>query len=182
MAKTYEVSLEAMKQRNNETNGLVGAGVGSQQYTNINDELVIKAEGDINCLQTYESYSLPLRIDLTAKTDSTNIRLYYKCGEVIFNWECNTEELRVHDILTGNNYGYPNMGSIPTNEYVDITWVIEKKFMEIYVNGQLRMRGESYPYIGLLMLEPNRMVSEPIRVSSAWGSTVTVKSLKVTEL
>lgn len=182
MENTHEILLETMVPYKNDTIGIVGDGEGTQKSLNSDGELVINADGDIECMQTAECYNLPLRIDVSAKTDSTNIRLYYKAGEVIFNWECCPDELRIHDVLTGNNYGYSNQGSVPINEYVDISWVIEKKYMDVFVNGELRHHEDGYPYMGLLMLEPSREISEPVRISSAWGSTVTVKSLTITEL
>jgi len=54
--------------------------------------------------------------------------------------------------------------------------------MEVYINGELRLKHDNYPYIGMLMIEPNRKIIAPVRVGAAWGSPVTVKSLKVTEL
>lgn len=79
-------------------------------------------QGDSHCLQTPNQYTLPLKINLTAMTDSTNIRLYYGLGEVIFNWECCEEELRVHDPLTGEQFGFAGKGAVPKNEFVDICW------------------------------------------------------------
>lgn len=146
------------------------------------DALEIKCYGDQCFMQTEKAYRLPLRIDLKAKTDSTNIRLYFHRGEVIFNWECNMPELRIHDICTGENYGYPGRGLIPQNEYVDITWIIEKEYMAVLVNGELRHGGTQYTYVLQQKDDPALIIEDHVRVSSAWGSTVHVKSLKVREL
>jgi len=182
MSKAIDVDLATLIPGTNQTEGMSGEGKNIQKFNISGGELILTADGDLGCAQTAENYTLPLRINLTAKTDSTNIRVYYKMGEIIFNWECNLDELRFHDILFGTNYGYEDKGKIPQNEYVDITWVIEKEFMEIYVNGELRHKGDNYQYIGLLMREPDQKVCAPIKISAAWGSTVTIKSLKVTEL
>src|SRR5262245_20772937 len=49
-------------------------------------------------LTTHEKFAPPLRIDAVARTDSTNIRLYFgDKGRLIFNWEMGPEELRHHD-------------------------------------------------------------------------------------
>ena len=39
----------------------------------------------------------PLVFRVVGKTDSTNLRMHFHRGELIFNWECNVRELRVHD-------------------------------------------------------------------------------------
>ena len=183
--KAHEIAFNAMVVSRNDTNGLkdwVSEGLGSQELIYLDDELVIKAEGDIDCLQTVENYTLPLRVDLIAKTNSTNIRIYYNAGSLTFNWECDLDSLIVHDIIFASEQYNDKGGRIPVDEFVDISWVIEKRYMEVYVNGELRLKHDSYPYIGLLMIEPNRKIIAPVRIAAAWGSTVTVKSLKVTEL
>jgi len=182
MSKAIDVDLATMVSDTVDTEGMAGFGKSIQKFDMSGGELVLASDGDLGCAQTAGSYTLPLRINLTAKTDSTNIRVYYQKGEIIFNWECNLDELRVHDILTGKNYGYRGQGRVPKNEYVDITWVIEKDTHEIYVNGELRQKGDDYPYIKQLKQEPDQKISGPVKISAAWGSIVTVKSLKVTEL
>jgi len=178
----HVIDLSTLVPSTNNTQGICGDGGGQQNALFSDGELKIHAPGDIECVETVEKFSLPLRIDATVKTDSTNIRLYYIKGEVIFNWECNPGELRIHDVITGNNYGYHGKGGVPKDEYVDIAWVIGKRRMEVFVNGEPRLQEDSYPYMGLLMLEPDRVICESVRISAAWGSAVTVKALTVTEL
>ena len=184
MERTTEIMLETLEEAFNIVNGgtqAEGAGTQKIKYTD-SGELEIKADGDIECVQTRESYSLPLRIDMTAKTDSTNIRLFYHLGEIVLNWEECPDELQVNDILLGIEYEYDGKGSIPIDEYVDISWVIGKRYMDIFVNGGLRHHEISYPYMNLLKNVPNRKVSAPVRIAAAWGSTITIKSLQITEL
>ena len=50
-------------------------------------------------------YRAPLTVRAVAKTDSTNLRLYWHIGEIILNWECSVRELRVHDPHTGDQQG-----------------------------------------------------------------------------
>lgn len=146
------------------------------------NDLVIKYSGDHMSMRTKDKYTLPLKIQLTAKTDSTNIRMYYKNGEVIFNWECNEDELRVHDIISGQNYGYYEKGNIPKNQYVDIEWIIDKDYMAIYVDKELRHAGIDYPYIEYLKESSLNKINDYVRVSAAWGSTVTVRSLSIAQI
>jgi AraC-like DNA-binding protein len=183
--KAHDVALRSLVASRNDISGvqeLVRIGLGSQEVTFLNDEMVIKTEGDMDCLQTTEYYTLPLRIDLTAKTDSTNIRLFYHAGELILNWECDPDTLGFHDIIMGNGTHYDIDWKIPPNEYADISWVIEKRYMEVYINGVSKFRHDEYPYIGMYVMNPRTYVTAPVRVGAAWGSTVTVRSLRVREL
>lgn len=167
----HEISLDSM----------VPYGVPETSWHQMQgDELVISSgSGDAQLVETPQIYTLPLRIDMTAKTNATNIRLYFGFGEVIFDWECNTKELRVHDPFDGGNYGYDDMGYIQPGEYADITWILGEDAMEIYVNGQLRHRGTHYPYLTAMKKSP---IQSALRISSAFGSTVTVRNLKITPI
>jgi len=148
----------------------------------IDEGLRLQFAGDERCYVTPCEYSLPVKINLKAKTDSTNIRLYYGRGEVIFNWECAYDELRVHDIKTGQPYGYNGFGKIPIEEFVDITWIITKEGMEIYVNDEERLKSSDFPYVKMIKENANIKISAPVRVGSAWGSIVTIKNLEIIEM
>ena len=182
MGITHEIDLKTMTPSSNRKDRPVADGNRKQKSTISDGELILHAPGDLECMQTAESYSFPLRIDMTAKTDSSNIRLYYKDGKIILNWEIKKEELKIHDILTGRGYGYYGGGRVPENEYVDITWIIDRSEMLVLVNEELRHIDNDYPYMESRAVTLNKNISAPVRISAAWNSTVTVKSLKVTEL
>ena len=42
----------------------------------------------------------PCTFRIVGKTDSTNLRMHWHRGELIFNWEVSVRELRVHDPAT----------------------------------------------------------------------------------
>jgi hypothetical protein len=182
MAIINEIDLKTMIPSTNRKDKPVGDGNRKQKTTFKDGELILQAPGDLECMQTEESYSFPLRIDATIKTDSSNIRLYYKDGKVIINWEINKDSLRIHDILTGRGYGYNGKGRVPENEYVDIAWIIDRNETLLIINDELRQYDESYPYMESRAVTQNKKICEPVRISAAWGSMITVKSLKVTEL
>lgn len=73
-------------------------------------------------------------------TDSTNIRFLYDYGQLIFNWECNEEELRWNDPGTGKGRGIAGAGKVPKNKWVTITWNIERDFAAVSVDGIERYR------------------------------------------
>ena len=66
----------------------------------------------------------------------------FYCGaaQVIFNWEIDPKNLRVHDPLTGQTYAVPGKGLISPNEWHAVTWDIESSGMSLFVDGQLRFQ------------------------------------------
>lgn len=129
-----------------------------------------------------EQFRIPLKMDLIAKTDSTSIRLKCGKGQIIFNWECNLEELHVHDPLTGNPYGAIEQGLLPTDKFVHIRWIIAETYMLLQVDGEVRLFSENEPYMKELKNnDPGSIPACTVGVASAFGSVVTVKEFHVTE-
>jgi len=160
-------------------------GLGTQKYWFDNDNLVITMSDNSECMQTLDGYSLPLRIDITAMTTDNEIALYYLMGRLIFNHVHivnGSKPFIDQDILTGAAT-YHNKPSIPPNTFVDITWIIEKTYMEVYLNGELYLRRNDMPYINALQKAPEiAKILAPVRISAANDSKITIKSLTITEL
>ena len=135
---------------------------------------------DNEYLCTKKAFSLPLMIRTRVKTDHQNIRLYYHRGEVILNWECNEPELRYHDPLTGNNNGYNGRGKIAENQWHDIIWILQKEYMAIVVDGEIRYCGIDSDYHH--QWDKASSLRAGAGVGSAWNSTVTVESFAVASL
>ena len=66
----------------------------------------------------------PFVFRVVGKTDSTNLRMHWHRGELIFNWECNVRELRVHDPATAKQHSLEGKGFITTNDWHEIAWEI----------------------------------------------------------
>lgn len=116
-------------------------------------------------LESPQALRPPVEITLVAKTDSTNIRMAYAADQIIFNWEVDPNQLRVHG-GPANGLHQPGKGHIPVNKYVTIKWLVSPTNQAIYVDGNLRFEHNGdYSQI-------NRRAS----VFPANGSTVTVKS------
>ena len=114
----------------------------------------------------------PFTFRVVGKTDSTNLRLHFHKGELIFNWECSVRELRVHDPATGEQHGLKDKGFITTNEWHDIVWEIGLNRMRVLVDGEVRFEGEG-DYSGI--------ESAP-SVGPCFGSTVAVREFSVSPL
>ncbi len=147
-----------------------------------NNQAVIQSQTDTFMLETPDKYSLPLQIDVRAKTDSTNLRLYFGNGEIILNWEYKEDELRVTDVHNGQIYAFPKRGRIPADKFVEVTWIIEKSKMAIYVNKELRAEIENMPYMEEYINNPEFNITSTVGIGSAWGSSVTVSDINVREL
>ncbi len=118
---------------------------------------------------TPKTYRPPFTVKTVAKTDSTNLRLYWHVGEVIFNWECSIRLLKVHDPATGQWWDTENEGFIEVNQWHDIAWEISPNAMRVLVDGKLRFErtGEW------------GSIEAPVAIGPCFGSTVTVRSFTV---
>ncbi len=122
--------------------------------------------------------ALPFKIDIRVKTDSTNIHLHYHRGNVLFEgWRHIPGELRIADIATGLDLGYPGKSIIPVDKFMDISWIVHRNFMAVIVDGDVRHYSEHYPYMNL-----ENIPSGKIRFGAAKGSKITVEKLTVSEL
>ncbi|WP_274365745.1 Ig-like domain-containing protein [Paenibacillus thermotolerans] len=146
------------------------------------DFLQITSPEDKEAVVTYlEQIKIPLKMDLIAKTDSTNIRLKCGKGQVIFNWEGNLEELHVSDPLLGNPYGVMGKGLLPVNEFVHISWIIDNNYMVLLVDGEVRHFSENEPYMAYIKEEVNIVPECTVGFACAMGSVLTVQEFTVAE-
>ena len=120
---------------------------------------------------TPDIFRPPVDISIVAKTDSTNLRMAYAASQVIFNWEMDRSQLRV-DGGPADGHHKPGAGEIPVDKYVVIRWEVTPMHQAIYVDGELRFE-HCGDYSG---------IDNPVSVFPAEGSTVTVKSITVTQL
>jgi hypothetical protein len=80
--------------------------------------IVLKGpDNDRTQILTAKEHKPPFVLRVKAKTDSKNLRLYYNAGTLIFNWEVNEDELRIHDPVTNEIIGVANQGKIEPNVY-----------------------------------------------------------------
>ena len=114
----------------------------------------------------------PFVFRVVGKTDSTNLRMHFHRGELIFNWECNVRELRVHDPASGEHNAVKDKGFIATNEFHDIEWEIRLDRMRVTVDGEVRYEGQG-DYSGI--------ESTP-SVGPCFGSAISIREFSITPL
>ncbi len=140
--------------------------------------LVLRGFGYV---RTPKSYSVPLKIEAVAKTDSTNLRLHYAKGHVIFNWEANLDVLAMYEPVYGHSRVVKKSGRIPFGEWVKATWIIENDRLRVLVNDELRFDSRDTE-VSETDRQDYRGLVGPACIGPAWGSTVILKSLNVSEL
>jgi hypothetical protein len=147
--------------------------VGRCELTRQDKEIVLKGpNGDRAYVLTTKEYKPPFALRVTAKTDSKNLRLHYNGGLLIFNWEGNEDELRIHDPATDQMEGVADQGKIEPDKYHDIAWEIYPDGMRVLVDGKerARRRGEY------------EKLQASAGIGPAFGSVITMKSFRVEPL
>ncbi len=114
----------------------------------------------------------PFIFRVIGKTDSTNLRLHFHRGELIFNWECSARELRVHDPATAEQHSVKDKGFISTTDWHEIQWEVGLDRMRVIVDGEVRFEGTG-DYSGI--------ESAP-SVGPCFGSTISPRECSVTSL
>ena len=114
----------------------------------------------------------PFAFRVVGRTDSTNLRMHFHRGELIFNWECDVRELKVFDPATAEQHSLKDKGFIATNEWHEISWEIRLDRMRVVVNGEVRFDG-SGDYSGIQ--------SAP-SVGPCFGSAISIREFTITPL
>ena len=114
----------------------------------------------------------PFAFRVVGKTDSTNLRMHWHRGELIFNWECSVRELRVHDPATAEQHGIKDKGFITTTDWHEIVWEIRLDRMRVIVDDEVRFDAQG-DYSGI--------ESAP-SVGPCFGSTISIREFSITSL
>jgi formylglycine-generating enzyme required for sulfatase activity len=140
------------------------------------DDFVRITHGD---LSTRGSYGGPMEISVVARTNKDNIRVHAfgvrgngeGAERVIWNWEGNPSELRVHRADT--SLAIAAVTPLAINTWYRLKWRITANEMNVYADDRLVFHESGGRYIG----EPS-----PVWVETVEGSVVDVKSFLVTPL
>src|SRR5262249_32513056 len=84
----------------------------------------------------------PFVFRVVGKTDSTNLRMHFHRGELIFNWERQVHELRANDPATGEQHGLADKGFLTTNEWHEILWDIRLDSWRVIVDGDVKFEAK----------------------------------------
>jgi len=114
----------------------------------------------------------PFAFRVVGRTDSTNLRMHWHRGELIFNWECSVRELRVHDPATAEQHGIKDKGFITTADWHEIVWEIRLERMRVIVDDEVRFDAQG-DYSGI--------ESAP-SVGPCFGSTISIREFSITSM
>ncbi|MCL1807049.1 MAG: hypothetical protein FWG31_05035 [Oscillospiraceae bacterium] len=125
-------------------------------------------------------YRLPLRMDITAKIDSPSLHVLVGSGHADFgcHW---SENRRLDDICEPHLKPLMFNGTIPMNEYSDITLIYDLKEMQLLVNGEERFYSKREKYIKSPLFAPMNGEGFPIRISCEKRTELDIKSIHITE-
>lgn len=168
--KSTEIDLTAM----------VKSGESDLSYKN--GLMEMKVDGDCNGMGTPQQFKTPLKIAARLKTDGNDFRIRYAKGEAAFNWEHIRSTMIVSDITDGKYHFYKKRGIVQADEFVDIEWILGRDVMAVRVNGEIRCISDDYGYIRTFKKNPELSMSSPVIITGAFGSTVTVERLRITEI
>jgi len=146
-----------------------------------NGLMLMKAEGYSNGMRTTQQFKLPLKIEVRAKTDG-EIHVKYENGFISLNSIHFRNALAIQGIAEDEFKLYKKRGEIPMDEFFDIEWILGKNVMAVKANGEVRHVNDNYGYIKTYANNPDFNLSSGVIIAAQCGSTVTVESLRVTEL
>ena len=142
---------------------------------------------------TPQSFTAPIKIEMRAKTDGSNLRLYYGDSETNVHgawvhlngagddgkWY-DYENLFTNDLSCENEHVHEGAAHVPIDEFIDVEWILGKTVMALKINGEIRVASCEYEYIEAF--KHGFSVTGPVYPAPGRGSTITVESLRVTEL
>jgi len=137
-------------------------------------ELIIYEHSHDGRMSTEDKYSFPIMVKLNARTDSTNLRLGYAKAGFAFNWELSVSNPSGDDI-NGEVFHVPGL-YLPARYFADIVWILDRNYMAIIVNGDVKY------YKTDMNTDGTNGLSDYVDIAAAWGSTVTVNELEIFEL
>lgn len=151
----------------------------SAELTRTDSRIEVISHNDVygqDGIAVTKAINYPFKIDMRAKTDNMNIHMYYGNGYISFRQHPHCPDaLWVLDMLVGLYFSYN--GTIPVDEFIDITWIVHREYMAVIVNGKVHHYGINYPYMNAI----NNKTDE-FRFGTAEGSKLTVEKIVISEL
>ena len=146
--------------------------------------MIMKAgenDGDA-CMMTQQQFTVPIKIELRAKTDKTDINLEFAQICIAYNHDKVRNKYFIMDNANGNHKFAALTETPKVNEFVDIEWIIEKETMIVKVNGQIQYQSSDNKYVQMYKENPEYNFSSEITINTYNGSTLTVESLRIADM
>ena len=130
-------------------------------------------------MTTDEEFNYPVKLELRAKTNKGFICLGFAKYWTCLYW--NGKNLFTANSFY-NEWSHRKCGEIPVNEFIDIELIFGREELVYKVNGEARYYGGDHEYIKVFKENPEFCMSGKVVIGAEGDSTVTVESLRVTEL
>ena len=152
---------------------------GDLELSYANDMMVIKSDVDYpKGMTTPQKFKCPMKIYMRAKTDKADLCISTPVGLL----NIHAGDFGKPMVYFTHDKIYPwNTEGIPIGDFIDIEWILGTDIMAIKINGELKIIGEDFGYISKLRENPDSLTGS-ITLTTRKGSTVTVESLRITEL
>ena len=137
---------------------------------------------DAAMMATPREFTLPIKIELRAKTNKTDINMDFGKGWISYNHHQVGKKWFIMDIVSGHVKSYKLRKPAIVDEFVDIEWFMGKDVMVVKLNGEIQHIGKDYDYIKAFKDNPDYKLSAAVNITTTGNSTLTVKSLRVTEI
>ena len=150
-----------------------------------NDMIEFKVEQHNGYMLSAQTFNLPLAIKMRAKTDKTGIQV--GCAQITIQLSSEFNEfwkdtLNIIDDSCGEFTPHKKCGNFPINEFADIECLLSREGIAVRVNGELWHYGTDYKYVKEFAKNIEYIRAGNVFFGTADGSTVTVESLRVTEI
>jgi len=133
-------------------------------------------------MATPQEFTLPLKIELRAKTNHSDIDIEYAKGWVCYNHHQVRNKWFIMDVVDGSVNSYKLRGPAVVNEFVDIEWYMGKEIMVVKLNGEIQHISDDCAYIKAFRDNPEFILSAAVIIGTTGKSTMTVERLRITEL
>lgn len=127
-----------------------------------------------------DKYKLPLRIDITLKTDSPGLYILLGNGHINFGtlWSDNR---RIDDIAEPNYKPKSFDNHIPMNEFVSISLIYGLSEMQILVNSEERYYSKKEKYFKSELFKQLNMEGFFFKITCSKRTNLCIKSVQITE-
>jgi hypothetical protein len=115
---------------------------------------------------------VPFKARIVAMTDSTNLRIQYGRGRIIFNSDTNPGDLVFETISAGRPFKFHELGNVAPHLMATIDLVVTETTTEVIVDGKTRVT----------MKDNCKGVKGKLGIGPSHGSLVTVKSVTIEPL
>jgi len=185
--QTEAAIMEADKNRRSEPinfdlESLVKTGEFDVKYSGGLMEITALGLYDAASMTTPTEFSLPIKIELRAKTNKTDINIDFGKGWVSYNHHQTPAKWFIMDIISGHVKSYKFRKPAVVDEFVDIEWFMGKDVMVVKLNGEIQHISKDYDYIKAFKENPDYKLSAAVNIVTTGGSTLTVESLRITEI